>query len=114
MALPIRLTCDCGETHEAELGGVVHCGCGRVYPLEAPAHAQAAMMRARGGLRAAQRAGLLVIPACGMLGLVLTGSLWGFLAGPAAAIIWYGGILRLLRRRYAAAMGAVRWQAEGR
>lgn len=114
MALPVRVTCDCGTSHEAELGQTVRCSCGRVYDLDAPEHARVAIMRASAALRAAKRAGLLVIPACGMLGLVLTGSLWGFLAGPAAAGVWYGGILRLLRRRYAAAMGAVRWQAEAR
>lgn len=114
MALPVTLRCECGETHETELGQTVRCRCGRVYEVDAPLDAQARIMRAHRGLKTGRRAGLLIVPACGLGAMAITGSVWGMLAAVVALVLWYGVVLRLLEKRYLRAMGAVSWHADAR
>lgn len=110
--IPITVRCECGQVHEAILGETVRCSCGRRHDTQAPEEVRQRIFRARRGLEVAKRSGLILIPAAGLLGMALTQRIVGVLAGPVVAVPWFALVLPFFRRRYAQAMGQIRWTSE--
>jgi hypothetical protein len=101
VAIPITLTCECGELHRVMLGDRVTCGCGREYdtstlPPERFAHVRAKQARVRLYLQLS----LIFVAAV----IALTAIVWGWrgvaLGAPLAALIWFLFLGKWYRRRW--------------
>lgn len=101
MALPITITCECGEVVNADLGDVVRCVCGRTYDTGAIGGEKLARLRVvRARITLYLR--LATIFLVGMVvfaGIVYRGK-GVAIALPAAAALWLWVISPRYKRRY--------------
>jgi hypothetical protein len=101
VAIPITLSCECGQTHSADLGDTVTCSCGRTYetstlPASRFAHVQARQAK----IRLYLQLGFIFVAGVA----AVTGLLWGLkglaLGIPLSGLVWFLFLGKWYRRRW--------------
>ena len=100
MSIPLKITCECGQTTAAESGDSVTCACGRVYDtasLPAASLAGAHSMKER--YKRYAYLGIVIVLGTTIVAYVLGGIWSAGIALPLSGLIWWKGVAPSWQKR---------------